>query len=278
MIIQTEVAGDVQQSMSDMQVWFTTNQSSLIAAAALLAAGLVLAILLRLIAVRVISTIERTVPGRAFSTTFAGIARERRIADIVGGVAFWAVLLFFVATAANALGVPLLSRVVGSFAEFVPRVFGAVLILIVGLVVGNVARGTVSATATKVGGSFGLGLGQVARVTIILSAVLIALAEMGVDIAILTALFSVGLGALLGGFALAFGLGARTAISNIIGSHYLRKTLAIGQTVRIGDIEGVISDLTTTAVIIDVPGGRMTVPAKQFDEMPSMLVMKRETM
>ncbi len=273
---QTELADNVQQSMSDVQLWLSMNQSRLIAATTLLAAGLVLAFLLRLIAVRGIGAIERAVPGRAFSTTFAGIARERRIADLVGGVAFWAVLLFFVATAANALGVPLLSSVVGSFAAFVPRVFAAVLILIVGLVVGNVARGTVSATATRVGGTFGSGLGQVVRVAIVLSAALIALAELGVDIAILTALFSVGLGALLGGFALAFGLGARTAISNIIGSHYLRKSFAIGQTVRIGDIEGVISDLTATAVIIDVPGGRMTVPAKQFDEMPSMLVMKRE--
>ncbi len=158
---QTGLTDNVQQSVSDIQLWFATNQSRLVVAASLLAAGLVLAFVLRLIVVRVIGAIERAVPGRAFSTTFAGIARERRIANIVGGVAFWAVLLFFIATAANALGVPLLNNVVRSFAEFVPRVFAAVLILLVGLVVGNVARGTVSSTATKVGGSSFLGIATV---------------------------------------------------------------------------------------------------------------------
>lgn len=276
MTAQRELATDVQQSVSDVGQWLAANQARMVAAAVLLGVGVLLAFLGRLLAVRVVNAVERTVPGRAFRTSFGGIARERRVADIVGGVVFWGVLLFFLATAADALGLPLLTSVVASFSLFVPRVFAAVLILVVGLVIGNLARGAISATATGAGSSFGPGLGQMVRIAIVTSTVLIAMGELGVDVAILTAFFSVALAALLGGFALAFGLGARTAISNIIGSHYLRKTFAIGQTVRIGEFEGVIAELTATTVILDVPDGRMIVPAKQFGEMPSMLLVKRE--
>ncbi len=275
-IAQGELTTEVQQSVSYVGAWFAANQSRLITAAVLLALGVVLAFALRLLVVRVITAIERAVPGRAFVTSFLGIARERRVADIIGGIAFWAVLLFFVATAADALGLPLLSAVVKSFSLFVPRLFTAVLILIAGLVLGNLARGTVMATAATSGTTLGPGLSQLVRIAIVTAAILIALAELGVDIAILTAIFSVTLAALLGGFALAFGLGARTAVSNIIGSHYLRKTFEIGQVIRIGEAEGTIAELTATSVILDVPDGRMVIPAQQFAETATLLRVVRE--
>lgn len=274
--MQTELTTDIQDSMSDIGHWLANNQSRLITAVVLLGVGLVLAFLLRVLAVRVLTAFERAVPGRALRTSFAGVARERRIAEIVGSVVSWAVLLFFVATAVNALGLGLLSTIVASLSVFVPRVFAAVLIVVAGLVIGTLARGALTATTAGTGTLFGPGLGQVVRIAIVTAAVLVAVAEVGVDIALLTAIFSVALAALLGGFALAFGLGARTAISNIVGSHYLRQTFEIGQTVRIGGIEGTIAELTATAVILDVPDGRMIVPAKQFSEMPSTLLVKRD--
>jgi small-conductance mechanosensitive channel len=193
---------------------------------------------------------------------------------IVGAVVFWGVLLFFIATAADALGLPLLSSAVASISEFVPRVLGAVLILVTGLVIGGVARSAVTAAAARAGTSLAPGLGQIVRIAIIIAAALIAVAEMGIDITLLTAIFSVALAAMLGGFAIAFGLGARTAVSNIIGSHYLRQTYEVGQTVSVGGIEGTIAELTSTSVILNVPQGRVVVPAKQFGEMASTLIVK----
>jgi small-conductance mechanosensitive channel len=274
--MQSSLPADVQQSVSDVGGWLAANQSRLLTAVVLLALGVVLAVLLRLLTVRVVGALERAVPGRAFRTTIPGTTRERDVAEIAGSVVSWAVILFFLATAADAMGIPLLSAVVGSVADFVPRVFAAVLIVVIGLVVGNVARGAISATAAGAGSTFGPGLGQLVRIAVIVSTILIAVAELGVDTGILTAFFSVALAALLGGFALAFGLGARTAIGNIIGSHYLRKTFEVGQAVRIGGVEGVIVELTAIAVIVETPDGRLSIPAKQFDEMPALLLIKRD--
>ena len=275
--MQTELTDNVQRSISGFGQWFALNQARLLTAVVLLGLGVVLALLLRAIAVRLMRAIELAIPGFAFRTTFAGLARERRVSEIVGAVVFWAVLLFFIATAADALGLPLLSGVVASLSLLVPRVLAAVLIIVVGLVIGNVARGAVTAAAAAAGTAFAPALGQIVRLAIIIAAGLIAVAKLGVDITLLTAMFSVALAALLGGFAIAFGLGARTAISNIIGSHYLRQTFEIGQTVRFGGIEGTIAALTSTSVILHVPEGRMIIPAKQFGEMPSMLVVKGQS-
>lgn len=274
--MQNELATNVQRSVSDFGEWFTANQSRLLTAVVLVGIGILLAIVLRAVVVRIVRTIERVIPGFSYRTSFAGLAKERRISDIVGAVVFWAVLLFFLATAADALGVPLLSGAVASLSLLVPKVLVAVLIVVIGLVFGNVARGAITAAAAATGATFAPALGQVVRLGIILAAGLIAVAELGVDITLLTAILSVGLAALLGGFAIAFGLGARTAISNIVGSHYLRQTFEIGQRVRVGGIEGTIAALTSTSVILTVPEGRTIIPAKQFAEMPSTLVLRED--
>lgn len=272
--MQTELASNVQSSMSDLGAWFTAHRAGLVTGIVLLGVGLLLAMLLRALAVRLVRALDRAMPSRGFRTSLGGLARERHVADIIGGIVFWAVLLFFTATAANALGIALLSAAVDSLSVFVPRVLAAILIVVAGLVLGNVARGAVAAAAARAGTGVAPALGQVVRLGIFVAAALLAISELGIDITLLTAILSVALAALLGGFAIAFGLGARTAISNIIGSHYLRQTFDVGQRIRLGDIEGTITALTATAVVIQVPDGRMIVPAKQFGETPALLVTK----
>ena len=103
-------------------------------------------------------------------------------------------------------------------------------------------------------------------------AVVTGIDQVGVESRFLIAALTIVIAAVIGGAALAFGLGARTAVSNIIGAHYLRQTYRVGQTVRIGSVEGSIVAMTTTAVILETGGGRVLVPAKEFSEGVSVLV------
>ena len=96
--------------------------------------------------------------------------------------------------------------------------------------------------------------------------------ELGIDVTILTVTLGVVLGATFGGVALAFGLGARTAVSNIIGSHYIRQVVRVGQNVRLGAVQGEVVSITPTAVVLKNGDGRLIVPAKEFNEVISTLL------
>jgi small-conductance mechanosensitive channel len=72
---------------------------------------------------------------------------------------------------------------------------------------------------------------------------------------------------------LAFALGSQTSVSNILAAYYLQKIYKIGQTVKIGDIEGQITQMTPTALILQTPAGQMMVPAKVFSETVSTLTI-----
>lgn len=268
----SQLGTGIRESLTELTGWLLAQQPRLLSAAALLLAGWVLALVLRIIAVRFIRAIERIVPGRALRSGLPRFSLERQISDIIGLIVFWAVLLFFIAAAADALGLPVLSASLAGLGFYVPRLLGAVLVLVVGLIVGNLARDAVTAAATAAGATFAPAVGQLVRVSILVAASLIAVAELGIDITLLTAILSVALAAVLGAFALAFGLGARTAVSNIIGAHYLRQTFEPGHTVRFGDVQGTVTAITATAVVLRVADGQVVIPAKQFSEGVSMLV------
>ncbi len=272
---ETELSTNVKSSLASLGDWFTAHQPRLLAALALLVVGWLLALLLKALAVRLVRGVERIVPARIHRRTHEPGSAERHAADLIGLIVFWAVLLFFIAAAADALGMPLLGASITGIGMYVPRLLAAVLVMIVGMVLGNIARDTVRSTAAAAGAPFAPTVGHVARVAILVAAALVAVAELGVDITLVTAILSVALAAVLGGFALAFGVGARTAVSNIIGAHYLRQTYEIGHRVRFGDVEGTIDAITPVAVVLRVREGRLSIPAKAFSESHSMLLLER---
>jgi small-conductance mechanosensitive channel len=267
----SELVAGVRESFAGLLAWLRVHQPRLAGAAGLLVAGWLLALLMRMLASRLITALGRMVPHRMLRRGLPQVTIERQVSDVIGLIVFWAVLLFFLAAAADTLGVPVLSASLVGFGFYVPRLIGAILIAVFGLVLGNLAREAVTAAASAAGAPFAAAVGQIIRAAILIAAGLIAVAELGIDITLLTAVLSVTLLAVLGAFSLAFGLGARTAVSNIIGAHYLRQTYRIGEEVRFGEIEGTIMNITAVSVIVRVADGEMVIPAKQFSETTSLL-------
>jgi small-conductance mechanosensitive channel len=122
------------------------------------------------------------------------------------------------------------------------------------------------------GMAFGPAIGGTVRGTVILVAIVVAIEQVGIRADVLVVMVAVVVGAGLASAGLAFGLGARAAVSNIIASHYIAQAYRVGQTVRIGEVEGKIVQTTPTAVFMATPEGRFMVPASRFSEMTSVLL------
>ena len=104
--------------------------------------------------------------------------------------------------------------------------------------------------------------------------IVIGVDQIGINIAVLLTVISIVIGTLLGGVAIAFGLGSKNLVSNLIGARYLNKDYRVGETIRIGDTEGTIIELSPVSVILETSEGRMTIPAKTFSERSSLLVQQ----
>ena len=183
----SELVAGVRESLAGLLAWLRVQQPRLAGAAGLLVVGWLFALLMRMLASRLITALGRMVPQRMLRRGLPQLTIERQVSDIIGLVVFWAVLLFFLAAAADTLGLPVLSTSLVGFGFYVPRLIGAILIAVFGLVLGNLAREAVTAAASAAGAPFAAAVGQIIRAAILIAAGLIAVAELGIDITLLTA-------------------------------------------------------------------------------------------
>jgi len=246
---------------------------ALLGAVALLLAGWLLARLLRALSARLVGRSLGKVERRwGLHHAVADTDARSMLSRVVSTFVFWLVLLFFIAAALESLGLEVVSSVVNRLAYYLPNVLGAVVVLVGGAVLAKVIRGLATTAAKSAGIVRAEEVGRVARAAVLLVASIVALDQIGVDAQLLVILLAVVVGAGVGGASLAFGLGARTSVSNIIASYYLNQTYRVGQKIRVGDIVGTIVRTTPTGVLLDTADGQALIPARRFSDEVSVLI------
>lgn len=123
----------------------------------------------------------------------------------VGKLLFWLIMLIVILLASAALGLDSINRMFAIMLGYIPTLIAAIVIVILGMVVGEFVRGLILASAGGVEGV--LILANVAKASVVVIAIFMALQQVGVAEELITAAFTLVLGALALGFGLAFGLG-----------------------------------------------------------------------
>jgi small-conductance mechanosensitive channel len=243
-------------------------------ALALLVVGGLFARLLQSSVTRLVARLDKLVPKRLFEREVGPMGMDRFASQLVGRLVFWAVFLFFVAAAAEALQLPVATSGLARFSGYLPNVIAAGAILFVGLVLGNFVRGAIIAAAASAGVAYGDGMGRSLKLAVLLVAGVVAVDQLGVESTLLIATLTIVVGAVIGSIGLAFGLGAQTAVSNIIAAHHVTQLYRMGQHVRLEGIEGELVEFRAIGVVLRTRDGRVFVPAKRFAEVTSTALTK----
>lgn len=139
---------------------------------------------------------------------------------VVGKVLFWFVMFAVIMVAANALGMESLASVFAELVGYIPSLMSAIVILIVGIVLGRFTGGLIMASAGAVQG--GPTLARIGRGMVVVLAVFMALQELGIASDIVTTAFAILFGAVALALALAFGLGNRELAGEVTREWYTR--------------------------------------------------------
>jgi small-conductance mechanosensitive channel len=138
---------------------------------------------------------------------------------VAANLAFWFVMFAVLLVAADALGESL-SGVFTELVGYIPSIIGAIVIIMLGNVLGAFVGGLIAASVGRSAG--GPTLARVARASVIILAVFMALQELGVATQIVTTAFAILFGAVALALALAFGLGNRDLAGEITRAWYER--------------------------------------------------------
>ncbi len=270
----------LEDQFENFVAWAETSIPTAVLAAGIIILGYVVALLFRWLATRLlrrwsarlVGVVERISHRRGFAMPREQAETEAVVVTVTGRIVFWLVLAIFVAAATTVIGFPVVSSWFEGFAAYLPRVLAAVAVLLLGILAGHVARILVLSAAASTSLTYARTLARTVHVGVVLIAAVIAIEELGIQVTFLIVLGAIALGSVLGGAALAFGLGARGAVSNLVACHYLVRSYRIGHRIRIDGFEGPIVAIEPTAVVLQTADGRVSIPARTFAEKPSTLL------
>ncbi len=244
----------------------------LVGALFILLLGVLVAHFVRALVVRFIHQLPRLIPNQKIRASFKTYIDQKPITQVLGGVLYWILILFFLTVATETLGLPVVTTWLSGLVGYMPKILSAILIGIAGVAGGALLRDFTRSAVQSAGMAYGTFLGKVVQFAVLLVTLLIGVDLIGIDIGLLESLVMIAIGSLFLGAALSFGLGAQSSVKNILAAYYLQKAYKIGDRIRIENREGRIVDITPLAVILESEEGRIYIPAQQFNQATSILM------
>ncbi|MCQ3001204.1 mechanosensitive ion channel [Pseudomonas syringae] len=232
---------------------------NLLGAVVVVLLGFVVAKLLETLLSKLLAKIglDRLMAGTGLTKLISRAGVQVPISTLIGKIVYWFVLLTFLVTAAGSLGLERVSATLDMLTGYLPKVFGAALVLMVGVLLAQLVNGLVRGGAEGVGLDYAAGLGRVAQGLVIIISISVAISQLEVKTDLLNhviviVLITVGLA-----IALALGLGSRELAGQILAGIYVRELYQVGQEVRIGDVEGQIEEIGTVKTTLLTDDGEL---------------------
>ena len=229
---------------------FADSLPRLAAGLLLLVGGLIAAWLLGLLAGRALRRVGLDELAARFGITDAleRFGFQRSLSRLVGRAIRIALSVVVLMAALAALGLRALSRSLNEAVLFLPKLFVAFALVLVGVVAGDFLRRRVDRVADQM--ALELPLGRIVQIAVVAILVLSALAQLGVPTQIVTAAAAVVLvsGALT--LTLAFGLGSRDVARELSAGRYVSRALELGQRISVEGARGEIVAFDAAAVVL----------------------------
>ncbi|MGB5163652.1 MAG: mechanosensitive ion channel domain-containing protein [Woeseiaceae bacterium] len=232
-----------------------------LAAIAVLVIGLIAARLLSLAVGYALSALDRRI---ARMTTSASSLLTPRLIKLSRAIVFWIVLIMAVAMSLRILGASGTADGLNSaLSSYVPDALIVFSIVAVGHLLGVLCSHLVAELRedlTPESPGPRLVYGAVLGVSVVM-----ALQHIGMNLTFLTRILLIAVAVGGGGLMLAFALGASRHVANLL-AHREVGRLAVGERIRIDDLEGIVVEVHSTAVDIATKDGIASIPASRFAE------------
>ncbi len=194
---------------------------------------------------------------------------EHEFSYLLSRVVFWILMLTFLVSATESLGLPRVSGTIDAFVLYLPNILGAAAILLLGLLVAGVARDVTVNSAQSIGLENATPLGTAVQLLLGVVVISLTISQLELETEILNQVISILLFSAGAAAAIAFGLGSRGIASNVLASTYVRELFQEGQQIRIADTVGKIERITSVKTEIRLDSGSLiSLPNKRLLESP----------
>lgn len=164
----------------------------------------------------------------------------RRIGNASGAFLFWFFTLVGVVLAVGMVSPETLRPLPRQVLDYLPRVLAAGLIVIGGWALAILSSSVLSAALSRATGRLEREFELVIRYTVVILAVILALAQLGVNVTVVTVLVAVVALTVGASITIIIGHGGRQISGEIAAGRYLHSFVDMGDRVSAGEFEGIV--------------------------------------
>ncbi|NLD00893.1 MAG: mechanosensitive ion channel [Gammaproteobacteria bacterium] len=194
--------------------------------------------------------LDRLMSGTGLTKLLSRIGIKAQVSTLIGKIVYWFVLLIFLISAAESLGLERVSATLDVLALYLPKMFAAALVLLAGILLAQLLNSMVKGAAEGVRLEYAAGLGRIVQGMVIIISVSVAIGQLEIKAELLNyvvviVLLTIGLAC-----ALALGLASKSIVGEIIAGIYVRELYELGQNIQVNDVEGRIEEIGTVKTIL----------------------------
>ena len=178
----------------------------------------------------------------------------------------WLIYIMLLIMPSDILGLQIISQGISNFLGYLPRLFAALIIFIVGILLANLVKNGLKSLFESMEISGSKIISQIVFFILLIFISITALNQAGVNTEIITNNITMILASFLLAFALALGLGAQKVVGDLLRTFYARKTYEIGQIIEFNNITGEIIAIDGISVTIKTTKGKFVIPIKDVVE------------
>lgn len=232
---------------------------SLIGALVVVIVGFVVARLLDALLSKLLAKIglDRLAQSTGLSKMLGRVGIKAPSSVLIGKIVYWFVLLVFLVSALESLGLERISATLDTLALYVPKVFAAALVLLAGILLAQLLNTVVAGAAEGVGIEYSAALGRLSQGLVIIISISVAIGQLEIKAELLNYVIAIILLSVGMAGALAIGFGCRGIAAQIIAGIYVRELYELGQQVEVDGIAGTVEEMGTVKTIIQTPQGEL---------------------
>jgi hypothetical protein len=235
---------------------------NLLSAALILLLGWLLALLVSRIAAKALHALrfDSFAERNGMTSTLKDVGFSGTLSGLLSGLLYWIILLLTLLPAVEALRLRYFTIMVAKLLSYLPALVAAAIILLVGLSLARFLSNSLARTARNANLEYAGALAIISRYFLSMIVIVITLAQLGVQTAILTVILAVILISVGLATALALGFGSRAVVANILAGAFVRDHFETGRVIEVQGVRGKIVAVNSVGTTLENESGVVTIP------------------
>jgi hypothetical protein len=178
----------------------------------------------------------------------------------------WIMFLVFLIIAADIMNWTIVSQEIGNLLRYLPKLFSAIALFMIGIYIARFVKKAIQGFYE----SFDLaGAKIISGLVFYIIAIIItitALNQADIDTTVVTNNVTIILGAFLLAISIAFGLGSKEVVGDLLRTFYTRKNYEVGDHIKLAGTEGTVEAIDNISMTLSTAKGKLIIPIKDVVE------------